>query len=163
MSKASPTVYLAGAITGLTYNEGQDWRNYARTELAGADIRAFSPLRGKDYLQRVGKIPSVQEGWAKTPEAMIPLSSNKGIVTRDRNDCTRCDLVLMNLLGTERVSIGTMIEAGWADAARNPIVLVMEDGNIHEHAMLNELAGYRVRTLDEALDICIAILAPDFV
>ena len=39
----------------------------------------------------------------------------------------RCDVVLMYLIGAKKVSIGTMIEAGWADAYRKPVVLVLED------------------------------------
>jgi hypothetical protein len=36
-------------------------------------------------------------------------------MTRDRFDATRCDVLLVNLLGAERVSIGTMMEVAWAD------------------------------------------------
>jgi hypothetical protein len=64
----------------------------------------------------------------------------------------------MNLQDAKRISIGTMIEAGWADAARRPIILVMEPGNVHEHMILETVAGYRVHTLDDALHIVKAIL-----
>lgn len=145
-------VYLAGGITGLKYQEADSWRQHAASRLRRFGIEVFSPTRAKGYLSTQGALPSRIQG-------THPLSTDKGIVTRDRNDCMRSDLVLMNLLGAERVSIGTMIEAGWADAARNPIVLAMEpSGNVHEHAMLHEVAGFIVPTLDEAIDLTVSVL-----
>jgi len=46
-----------------------------------------------------------------------------------------------------------MIEVGWADAHRVPLVVVREPTNLHVHAMLDEAAGWTVETLDEGLDI----------
>ena len=48
-----------------------------------------------------------------------------------------------------------------AAVARRPIVLVMEPGNLHEHPMLAEEAGYRVQTLDEGIAIVRSILLPE--
>jgi hypothetical protein len=82
----------------------------------------------------------------------------------------RADVLLVNLLGAERVSIGTVMEIAWADAVRVPVVLVMEPsaeentglvpskGNVHEHAMIRECVGFRVQTLDEGLNVVKAIL-----
>lgn len=145
------SVYLAGPITGLTFDGCTDWREHAARALA-PDIDAFSPMRQKHFLADRGKL----EGAYDTH----PLSTAKGITTRDRFDCTGCDVILMNLLGATRVSIGTMIEVGYAAIARRPIVLVMEPGNIHEHPMLAEEAGYRVQTLDEGISIVRSILLP---
>ena len=143
------SVYLAGPITGLDFKGCTDWREYAAERLA-PEIEAFSPMRQKHFLARQGKL----EGAYDTH----PLSTAKGITTRDRYDCTSCTVILMNLLGAERVSIGTMIEVGYAAVARRPIVLVMEPGNLHEHPMLAEEAGYRVQTLDEGIAIVRSIL-----
>jgi nucleoside 2-deoxyribosyltransferase len=155
----NPSVYLAGPITGLTYDDGNDWRETARLELEGVGITGWSPLRSKQFLREIGVLDS-----AGTPDSayigLNPLSEPKGITTRDRFDTMRSDLVLMNLLGAERVSIGTMIEAGWADAARVPLVVAMETDNVHRHAMLNEVAGFIVPTLEEALAVVKAVLIP---
>lgn len=145
------TVYLSGPITGLTYDQGQDWREWAYRELATVGVHGLSPLRGKDYLRK--------EGVLKAQYLDVhPLSTPKGIVTRDRNDTIHSDVVLVNVLGAERVSIGTVIEMGWADLARVPIVLVMEPGNVHDHAMVTELAGFITPDLDVAIDIILTIL-----
>jgi nucleoside 2-deoxyribosyltransferase len=82
-------------------------------------------------------------------------------MTRDRYDVMSSDVVLFNLLGTTTVSIGTCIEFGWADAFRKPVVLVMEpEGNLHDHPMVREAAGYIVPTLDEAVQVLDCILNP---
>ena len=153
------SVYLAGPITGLTYDEGSDWRVAVKEELADHGIEAFSPLRAKEYLRVYGQLDSA--GTTKSKYlGHHPLSDPPGIVARDRNDCTRKDMVLVNFLGAEIVSIGTCIELGWADAARVPIVIVMEEDNIHRHSLVNQLAGYITTDLEDALAIVKAVLLP---
>lgn len=149
-------MYLAGPITGLSYKGAVDWREYARNELDKFGINAFSPMRGKIYLEKFKDLSGAADAYSARP-----LSTEKGITTRDRFDATRVDVVLANLLGANRVSIGTMIEFGWADAHRRPIVAVMEPGNIHDHAMVREMAGFIVPNLDEALLVTRAILLPN--
>lgn len=142
-----PKVYLAGPITGQTYAGATDWREGMRKALE-PHIMGMSPMRGKDYLAdmagTIGGTP--EESYMKAV-----ISSQAGILGRDRNDVRTADVVLMNLLGAKIVSIGTMIEAGWADAYRIPIVLVTEGKeNIHNHVMLYGLATYIVPDLDTA-------------
>jgi nucleoside 2-deoxyribosyltransferase len=147
-------VYLAGPITGLTFGDANDWRAYAVDVLESHGIEGLSPMRGKDFImKRLGE----REVLGQTYEDS-PLSAQRGIVARDRFDVGRTDIVLFNLLGAERVSIGTMIEYGWASAQGKVIVTVMEKtANIHDHAFVRELSPFRVETLDEALDIIAAI------
>jgi nucleoside 2-deoxyribosyltransferase len=145
-------VYLAGAITGLTYGDGQGWRTYAKSELAKAGIWGYSPLRAKEYLEEHGILEGSYEDF--------PLSSAKGIMTRDHWDVSTSDLILMNLLETTKVSIGSVIEMGMAYAYRKPVVLVMEKGNIHTHPMM-EQAAFVVDDLDVGLKLVKSILLPD--
>lgn len=147
-------VYLAGPIAGHAFAEAQDWRDYVAKELP-REIRAISPLRAKgERLARLGVITGTYED--------NPLTSQRGITNRDRMDCTRADAVIINLLGARTVTIGTMIEIGWADAHRIPIILVMEaSGNVHDHPIVRECAAFRVETLDEAVTVCEAVLMPE--
>jgi len=149
-------IYLAGPITGLRFAEATDWREYAEDVLRQRGLEPLSPMRGKDFiLKRIGE----QEVLGQTYED-APLSSQRGIVARDRWDVSRCDAVIFNLLGAKQVSIGTMIEFGWADMLRKVIVMVIEPtGNVHDHAFPRELAPYRVTTLDEALDLVTVMAA----
>lgn len=147
-------VYLAGPIAGLTYKDGQSWRDYVAQNVP-QEIRTISPLRAKEVeLARVGIIEDAYEN--------NPLTSTTGITSRDRFDCMRADAVLFNMLGAKKVSIGTCIEFGWADACRKPIILVMEDeGNLHEHAMVRGVTGWRVNSLDKGIALLEAILLPE--
>lgn len=149
----APSVYLAGPITGLTYDEAQDWRAGVRSELWDAGIEAFSPLRVKHYLREHGVLEDQYQG-------INALSDGRGIIARDRNDVRRRDMVLANLVGAERVSIGTVMEIAWADAFRTPVVIAMEPENVHQHAMVVESVGFIVPTLEEAIEIVKAVLLP---
>ena len=146
-------VYLAGPVRGLTYGECTSWREYAIKELAKYDIIGVSPMRCKEYLDNGQALFETDEN---------PLSCDKGIVTRDRNDVMQnCDIILVNFLGAKTISIGTAVEYGWADAKRKPIIRVMEKkGNLNEHAFTREMSGYKVETLEEGLYIARAILTP---
>lgn len=144
-------VYLAGPISGKTYDESEGWRDIARASLEAVGITAFSPMRAKEYLRAEGVInPFVQ-----SPKVM---SSPSGITTRDRWDCTRCDVVLANFSESDgRVSIGTCIELGWADIARVPVIGVLPEDDVHNHPMVWELIGMRVDTLEEAVEVISAM------
>lgn len=148
------TVYLAGQISGLNYAGATEWRDDVIRQFEEVGVKGLSPMRCKEYLAGMVDLDKncVEYG------AINCLSSPRGIMTRDRFDCTRCDVLLVNLLGADRVSIGTVMEIAWADLSRIPIVCVMEPGNVHEHAMVGEALGYRVHTLQEAVDIVKAIL-----
>jgi nucleoside 2-deoxyribosyltransferase len=152
------TVYLAGPITGLSYGGATDWREYARKALAEDYIEGISPMRAKHYLARLSEI----SGHGRDYHNMNVISQQHSVVTRDRFDTQRVDVVLMNLLGAKAVSIGSMVELGWADAARVPVVLVREEpgtGGAHDHMFVHELGGFGVATLEEGLDVVRAILS----
>jgi len=145
------TVYLVGPITGLSYGEATDWRDYAVKDLSEHNIKGISPMRCKEYL--------MQEKILADEYNQKVLSCAKGITTRDRWDCHRCDAILVNFLGATKVSIGSILEIAWADAAGKPIVLIIDKDNIHQHAMINEIAGFVVRTLDEGLAVVKTLFA----
>jgi len=109
-------------------------------------------MRGKHYLAQE---KSIADSYEETP-----LSCQKGITCRDRMDVMRCDMLFVNFLGAQRVSIGSVMEIAWADAWRKPIIIAMEKDNVHSHAILRETAGFIVPTLDEAIAVAIAVLSP---
>lgn len=153
-------VYLAGPITGLSYDGCTDWREQAIKALAKRGIQGVSPLRGKEYLSTEKIVGDNYDGH-ENPIIAI-LSSQRGIYARDKFDCHRSDAIIVNMLGAQRVSIGTVMEIAWAAAANIPVILVMEkEGNIHEHSMLREACPWRCETLEQALHVCIAMFASD--
>jgi nucleoside 2-deoxyribosyltransferase len=147
-------VYLAGPIAGLTYDQGQDWRAYACQQFP-EEIRGISPLRCKEILRREGIITI--KSYSNSP-----LTTDKGITTRDTQDCSRADALLVNLLGAKAVSFGTPSEFGMAHILRIPIVVVIEDeGNPYDHPMMRDMAGFRVNNLDEGIAVIEALLMPE--
>lgn len=150
-----PTVYLAGPISGLHYAGATDWRDYAIGKLATVGIKGLSPMRSKEYLSGMADL---DKNCIEYGEINV-LSSPRGIMARDRFDATRCDVLLVNLLAADKVSMGSVMEIAWADLKRTPIVCVMEPGNVHEHAMVNQAIDYRVASLNDALHVVSAILS----
>jgi nucleoside 2-deoxyribosyltransferase len=149
-----PSVYLAGPISGLTLDGCNDWREWM-TRALGHEIIALSPLRNKKA--RLSHAGAIADHYDDDPLTRLP-----GIVGRDRFDVMRADMVLVNVLRAERISLGTVMEVAWADLLRKPVVLVMEkQGNVHEHGMFTEVVQYRVETLGEAVRVVRAVLLPD--
>lgn len=147
-------VYLAGPISGCSYKGATDWREYI-VQLLPDNIRGLDPMRGKSYLTgEVSLDPKLQEDIY----IEIPGTRAKGVLTRDRFDVMRSDLLFVNLLGAKRVSIGTVMEIAWADIWRIPVILVMEEDNIHQHGMLTEAVGFIVDNLDDGIQLIRDIL-----
>ena len=148
-------VYLAGPITGMTYKDCTDWRTIAKNSFADSGIKAFTPLRAKEYLDGLGVLSGTGEEYAH----LGVFSTPQGIVARDYHDCTTCDVLLVNMLGAKIVSIGTMFEMAWAYMKRTPIVLIMEaNGNPNEHIFTRQATGFRVETLEHGIDVVKSIL-----
>jgi nucleoside 2-deoxyribosyltransferase len=149
-----PRIYLAGRIGGLTYDGASRWREDAAQAFLGHGVETVSPMRAKEYLRDVEVLGCSGYG--------TPMSSAKGIVSRDRNDVRTADCVLAYLPGIsedERPSLGTMIELGWSDAWRIPFVAVTAPGDLYyEHAMVNEMASFITPTLREGIEVCLAVL-----
>jgi nucleoside 2-deoxyribosyltransferase len=149
------SIYLCGPISGCSYGECTDWRKYVARHIA-PDIIALSPMRGKKYLEHEKEIGHSYE------ETIM--SSAQAITSRDRFDVMNCDMLFANFLGAKKVSVGSVIELGWADAFRKPVILIMEpDGsNIHEHPIVERITGFRVATIDEAITLVNATLSMNF-
>jgi nucleoside 2-deoxyribosyltransferase len=151
-----PRVYLAGAIAGLQYDSATDWRVQARHALSERGIEALDPMRAKHALSSRGAISRDFHDYEKNGTFF----TSKGIMTRDFNDVKTCDVLLVNLLGLEKVSAGTVMELGWAYAFQKPAVVVIEEtGNVHDnHPMIAECMRFRVATMEEGIDAVAVIL-----
>ena len=147
-------VYLAGTITGLTAEDAIDWREEftrkARIDSEGRLVCA-SPMRLKDHLRGTGVING---------DEIVPggfLDTARAVVQRDIFDVRTCDVVVMNIAGADRISVGTMVELGLATAWRKFVILVMDEGNIHEHIFTRECASIVVPTLADAHEVLLAL------
>ncbi len=141
-------VYAAGPITGNTFDEAVDWRARLATELWVRTARAWellSPMRGKEAFRMKGPLPST-------------FDESKPAVQRDLYDIRRSDAVLVNLVGADRVSVGTMCELGYAHAKDKFIVVARSHSDrIHDHVFVQELASQVVPTLADAINVLAAL------
>jgi nucleoside 2-deoxyribosyltransferase len=143
-------VYLAGPIKGLTYGGATDWRTQVEEYFKPHGIEALSPMRGKEDLKNLFEVmPDQYES---------VLSTSKAIVTRDHNDVFTSDVILVNLLYAETVSIGTVSELAWAHSYKKPTVVAMEEGGLHEHPFVTEFTGFRTHSLSEAIETVFWVL-----
>lgn len=142
-------VYLAGGIGGLSYSGATNWREDFAEELSYLGIDSLSPMRGKRHLKGSANLDDVRY--------THPLCTPHGIVARDYDDVRRSGLVLINLLGAEKVSIGSMSELAWCKPLEKLSLLVIETGNVHCGPFIDELPSFTVESLAEALLIIRAV------
>lgn len=147
-------IYLCGQITGLSYDEARfGWREQVMKAFEGSVVQPLSPMRAKAHLAGVRSLSEFGD-----PASV--LSCPRGLTSRDYLDVKRSTLIFCNVLGMERVSVGSMIEFGWANALRIPIVCCIEpEGNPHDHAMVQELINWRCSSLEEGIEVARAIFS----
>jgi nucleoside 2-deoxyribosyltransferase len=147
----TPTVYLAGQITDLTYDDAKSWRDVAARALRTAGIAGLCPMRAQQHLRDHGVLVGSYEDNVTT--------TARAIMHRDHYDCHRCDIVIANVLDMERISAGTTMEIAWAYHAHKPVILVEGCTGIHQaHPMIAEAITYRVDTVAEAVRLAVALL-----
>ena len=159
MSTKHGTIYLCGPITGETFEAAKfGWRQKVYYQLGRKGILCLSPLR---HL----KPEQVSEGDTASMSPMGAtagvLSTPRGLTQRDKFDTKRSDIIFCNLIGATKISAGSMIEFGWADAWNIPVLTCMEEGNVHDHAMVRALSSWIVPTLDEGIGIVQDLLVPN--
>ena len=144
-------VYLAGPVTGLSWEETESWRDDFKKRLKDSSphIVGFSPLREKGFLVNETSI-------ADTYPTIF--SSQRAIMSRDFFDVSTADALVANLTLSSTVSIGTVMEIAWAYQRRIPVIIIskMKDGipiNIHNHSMLREAANWWIEDQEDAVTI----------
>ena len=150
---SNKSLYLAGGISGLSWQDAIRWRRLVKNTLAPEGIECFSPLRAKSYLRPEQNIANAYESHV--------LSSQRGIFARDWYDCLNCDMVFVNFLASPFPSLGTAMEIAWAYDNKKPIVVAIEkSGNPNDHAMLMEACRFRVDNIEEAIWVAKTVLLP---
>lgn len=149
----SKLVYLAGPITGCSFEECVRWREEFCEELTPLGIECLSPMRGKGYLKNES---SILDSYSS-----LLLCEDKGIMSRDHFDCNRADVIVFNVLGARKPSLGTTMEAAWGFHRHTPMVWIMEqNGNPHDHSMLRQCMNFIVPGITQAIRVVEAILSP---
>ena len=149
------TVYLSGPISDMTYKSASDWREALTGIFTHNGLRVLDPMRGKSFLSNQKSIKrEVYEAMAR------PDLSDKALVNRDHADVANADIVLVNLLPATKVSIGTMFELAWAMHQRKIVVILMQEGNPHDHPFVRE-SGVIFERMDEAVQYVLSSQGAD--
>lgn len=138
-------IYLAKSISNESYDNILNYLERTMRELKVMGYEVFHPMIGKKSLRNEVKIKSV--GYKEEPVA-----TNHAIVERDEWMIDMVDIIYANLIGKEEPSFGTVMELAWAHSKGKHTVLVMEDGNLHEHAFVLECADIIFKTHEEAMN-----------
>jgi len=148
MTRRGLIAYLAGPMTGMTLEHVQTWRRKARASLEDAGFVVLDPARGLMFLEPESVVQDAYED---------EFTENKHVVfTRDKFDATRADILFVNLKHATRISIGTMMEMGWAHLSGRFVVTVIEkEGNPHMHAFVREASSIMFDDPEDACDYII--------
>ena len=146
------TVYLAGPIAGCDRGEANDWRSHVSYQLRQHNIQGISPLRCEPL---VGDRYSVGYDDPRFGTA-------RAIASKNFLDVQMCDITLCYLpkeLNERRLSVGTILELGWAHALRKPTILVSDYPFLTEHPVVQANAGWILPSLDDAVEVITGVLA----
>lgn len=137
-------VYLAGGISGLSYEQASSKRTLATELLTARDWDVLDPLRGKEVLSSLDTIDESR--------AMTLLGTTASAITqRDRDDIRRADVVLV--LTGDTPSWGTAFEWEFAYSLGKPIVVVAsEDAPCRVHPWCQVMTSYFAGTVEEAVE-----------
>jgi len=137
------TVYLAGPIDGLHYDQAAGWRQDAQDRLEELGFKVYNPMSGKECL--AGKVIKASEYKDKGV-----IFRKDAIVKMDLSRIRWSDIVLINF-NTPTLSGGTLVEVGFATALNKIIIAIINDTS-YTHAFVTENAIV-VNDLEEAIEI----------
>lgn len=150
-------VYLAGPVSGFDYEKATTWRQLVAQVFRDTtpDVRAIDPLRG-----------ITEDDYRLLDHGMY---DNKSCacdhyMERDFMDIRRSSMLFVNLIGAERVSIGTMMEMGFAKALGIPMVLAIDAAmdNPHlKHPWVRDLPIHKTTSVHQAVMFCIQMLSEE--
>ena len=142
---ARRTVYLAGSISGLTYEQATAARNEATQLLLDAGWDVLNPMRGYEILST---LEVIGEGESKELLGV----TDTAITQRDRDDIRRSDVLLV--FSGDNPTWGTSFE--WEFAATNlgkPVVVICsKDSPTREHPWCRVMCSGFFETVETAVD-----------
>ena len=137
------SVYCARPLTGCKYEEIVGYYNRVGSRLNSAGMRVLTPMCAKGCISDGSKVKG--QGYKQ------PTSTNHAIKERDKWMVQNSNVIFVNLIGTTRVSIGSVMELAWADLLGVHAVVVLDEQNIHQHAFVLDCADIVFTTEEEAL------------
>ncbi len=139
------SVYCAHPISGLGWDEVVTYYDDIKLTLESMEFDVFHPMTGKSEIRA-----EVGEKFHAINFKSV-LASNHAIFERDQWMVRNCDILYLDLTGATYASIGCMMELAWASLLGKYTIVVMEKGNVHEHAFTVEAADVIFKDTSTAL------------
>jgi nucleoside 2-deoxyribosyltransferase len=137
-------IYLAGPITGKSFEEVMNRYREKTSVLTDFGYDVLSPMTAKGGLS--GARTFLSTGYKG------PVANDHSIFERDRWMVTQADVVLADLSNATSVSIGTTMELAWASYLNKHTIVIMQPGDVHDHAFIKQSADVILPDLDAAYD-----------
>jgi len=137
-------IYCCHPITGSSADEVYEYYDDILNVMSSYGYEVLLPLYAKNYLRT--------ETNFRAADYRHPVSTNHAIFNRDRWMVDQSDIVYANLMGSERVSIGTMMELAWASDKGKHVIVAMDKENVHRHAFVLEAADVIFDVEKDALE-----------
>ena len=135
-------VYIAGPISGKSFDEVQKYYNEAAVKLLRMGYHPLHALIGKDHLRNEAKF--------RKKDYRHPVATNHAIYERDHWMTEQCDILFVDFSSATDVSIGTCFELAWASRLRKHTVGVLPEDNPHQHAFVIEALDVVFETSEDA-------------
>ena len=145
-----PTIYLAGPISGLTWDQALTWREQTVIHLAKHFhiLDPLKPQRGK-MTNRMDIITGPSREATDLPIHF----TGSGLVTSDEFYVRKSDFLFVNFLySSDQISAGTLWEMGLAWGLNKFIVTVIQPENIHDNVFVRRRSHIFVPTYGEAIE-----------
>lgn len=134
-------VYLAGGITGNSYEEATEWRRQVADVVERHNGVVLDPMRGKDELKGVSSIAIAYPN-------NDPTKNSRTVFSRDLADVEQCDIFFVNFYTVK--SVGTPFELGYAYALGKHIISIAPEP-LAQHPFIRESADLVFTDFDAAL------------
>lgn len=127
-------VYLAGPVSHTTWVNAVSWRKDVKGVLRDSNIDCLDPTR---------------HGLIQDDDIITHLCMN---------DVKNSDAILVNFLDMDRISIGTILEIGWASALDKPVVLVVDEEKSFDYGIFQYLTRLRADNMEDGLEYIKTVL-----
>lgn len=156
---SSKSVYLSGPITGMDYGNARfGWRK-TFADMLEEGIGLLSPMRHEGHLAEMQQPMTVEALRRYETENKHLFSHPVMIVAKDWLDIEQSTIVVVNLLGAEKPSQGTIWEMGYAAALGKQMVVVRDDGDTVHTSPFITTGNVVVPTLEDAANIVNSLLS----
>lgn len=148
-------IYIASPISGLTSEEVFEYYDGIERKLRLCGFKPYSPMTAKHYLR--GEMAMNPQGYSNHPA-----STGHAIYKRDKWMLSNSDVVFVNLLNSDAISIGCMFELAWADMLGKHVVVVSNGEPPYDHAFVKQAADIIFTTVEDALEYLQELAHCDF-